>query len=567
MKNPKILPFESWFKVYESAGKNFNKSMRIMESKLQNGIQAIYESSISEIQNKAASMMDEVAKACFGRMDAVHKKSVAGLKGTSGQKLKKKVDAEYSRAMNNLVEAFKDSSDFTEDDLETSWKLGKISGVDRDMSYNNAKGSIVYASNLGAMDVDLSSELNSYNNAIKLKDGKADIYDLFMTMNSENIRQFFVEVENASGSTISSGKLGYNIGPNDISWKQPDKYGWEINTDMNLITDIDKRVALGEYSVGEDTPEFASGFKPSTMIDADNGEAKISAPFYTVVEIVPQGGVTIQGNEWLSSVVVVSEEQAVEQPEQPLEDVGELFVVGKSDWKGNGAEVMKKRIQKVFNTFKSVASVKVKGGASKEGSLELNKTLVDGRAAAVANLIKSTWKNIPTTAISGEYDKIQTEGEIDPKKRTVYLYIKGTKMVNVEKTLEATALQDTEFKSDLIKIKETIITCTFTTESSTWKKHSGKVAKKAANKDEDWNSLNVGDEVRLKVTGKDGKEKKVTREIIQVKGEGKDKVLVYLTPNKVEKEATRDQFVNLSMPEQQIKNVKRSLGIGSKKDL
>jgi hypothetical protein len=420
------------------------------------------------------------------------------------------------------------------------------------------------------MDVGLEMALKSYNNAKKLKDGKVDIYDLFMTMNSENLQQFFNEVDNASGSTISSGKLGQNVGPNEISWKQPDKYGWEINTDMSLITDIDKRVALGEYEYSEGTPEFASGFKPSTLIDADNGEARVSAPFYTVVEIVPQGGVTIQGNEWLSSVVVVSEEQAVEQPEQPLGNLDELFVVGKTNFVSTAAqEKMQMIIINVLNTFKSVASIRVKGGASKEGTLEGNKKLVDGRAATVANLIKSTpaWKNIPTTAIQGEYDKIQTEGVKDPDMRTVYLYIKGTKMVDVEKTLEATALQNTEFKSDLIKIKETIITCNFTTESSTWKKHSGKVAKKAANKDEDWNSLGVGDQVRLEVTGKDGNPTKVTRKITKVEGEGNDKVVYYETPGGIEKSATRDQYVNLSFPEQQIKDVKRGLGIGSKKDL
>jgi hypothetical protein len=34
MKNQKILPFREWFKVYESAGRNFNQSQRILESKL-----------------------------------------------------------------------------------------------------------------------------------------------------------------------------------------------------------------------------------------------------------------------------------------------------------------------------------------------------------------------------------------------------------------------------------------------------------------------------------------------------------------------------------------------------
>jgi len=34
MKNPKILPFGDWFKVYEKAGSNFNKTQRLLESEM-----------------------------------------------------------------------------------------------------------------------------------------------------------------------------------------------------------------------------------------------------------------------------------------------------------------------------------------------------------------------------------------------------------------------------------------------------------------------------------------------------------------------------------------------------
>jgi len=35
VKNPKILPFGDWFKVYEKAGSNFNKTQRLLESERQ----------------------------------------------------------------------------------------------------------------------------------------------------------------------------------------------------------------------------------------------------------------------------------------------------------------------------------------------------------------------------------------------------------------------------------------------------------------------------------------------------------------------------------------------------
>jgi hypothetical protein len=43
MKDPKILPFGSWFKVYEQAGRNFKKSQQILESRSYRGLQRILE--------------------------------------------------------------------------------------------------------------------------------------------------------------------------------------------------------------------------------------------------------------------------------------------------------------------------------------------------------------------------------------------------------------------------------------------------------------------------------------------------------------------------------------------
>jgi hypothetical protein len=43
MKDPKILPFGSWFKVYEQAGRNFKKSQQILEARSYSGIARLYE--------------------------------------------------------------------------------------------------------------------------------------------------------------------------------------------------------------------------------------------------------------------------------------------------------------------------------------------------------------------------------------------------------------------------------------------------------------------------------------------------------------------------------------------
>ena len=50
MKNPKILPFGQWFKVYESAGRNFEKSQRILESRMARGLQRVFEEALQVTQ-------------------------------------------------------------------------------------------------------------------------------------------------------------------------------------------------------------------------------------------------------------------------------------------------------------------------------------------------------------------------------------------------------------------------------------------------------------------------------------------------------------------------------------
>jgi len=43
MKNPKILPFGDWFRVYESVDRNYQKSQRILESRMYKGLNRIFE--------------------------------------------------------------------------------------------------------------------------------------------------------------------------------------------------------------------------------------------------------------------------------------------------------------------------------------------------------------------------------------------------------------------------------------------------------------------------------------------------------------------------------------------
>ncbi len=48
MSKPSILPFKDWFRVYESAGRNYEKSQRILESHMYKGLNRIFEASIPQ---------------------------------------------------------------------------------------------------------------------------------------------------------------------------------------------------------------------------------------------------------------------------------------------------------------------------------------------------------------------------------------------------------------------------------------------------------------------------------------------------------------------------------------
>ena len=48
MSKPSILPFKDWFRVYESAGCNYEKSQRILESRMHKGLSRIFEASVPQ---------------------------------------------------------------------------------------------------------------------------------------------------------------------------------------------------------------------------------------------------------------------------------------------------------------------------------------------------------------------------------------------------------------------------------------------------------------------------------------------------------------------------------------
>ena len=64
MKNPKILPFGAWFQVYERAGRNFEKSQRILENRSYRGMRRIFEN-VQGFQEQLSGYLDQGMKNMF----------------------------------------------------------------------------------------------------------------------------------------------------------------------------------------------------------------------------------------------------------------------------------------------------------------------------------------------------------------------------------------------------------------------------------------------------------------------------------------------------------------------
>jgi hypothetical protein len=548
MKDPKILPFGSWFKVYEQAGRNFKKSQQILESRSYRGLQRIFESADS-IQSSLATNMDSVAKAAFAGLSAMEKQP-----SVFSQKNFRNGSSAANNAIANNIKTTLDNIQLVNDNPDGYSRFDSISATVQKVTYMNAMGAKFQNNTSG--DIDISSEYGVGNKEALQK--TTDIYEFLYHISLDNLNEFFDNCRYASTNGV----------PDVASWEKKmwgtDKFA--MNGNINHIHSIQSGITMSATDTlptAWTKPEGGT-FEPSPVLDNETGEILVQATVYTVEQIVPQGGDTALAGDIVKSVVVNTETN-VTNHEAKLDNANEVFVVGKTSYVNptDGPNKLKAGIQTLLNQFSSVAKIQVLGGASKEGPATLNKQLVDGRAKVVADLIKATWPNLAatTTAIQGDYSKIQpaNAAAIDPDYRTIFLFIDGKKTDTVTKESPAADLGISEFKKDAIIINEYVLTARFdATAGSSWIEYAEKTGKEAAaaakkaKKKSDkeagkWADVKVGSSIKAEITLKDGKTEVRTKKITRVAGEGENKVAYYQTSDGTEKAIKMNQFKGFTL--------------------
>lgn len=477
MKNPKILPFGQWFKVYESAGRNFEKSQRILESRISRGLTRIYEGLGTDVQSSLGTLLSDGAKAALAGVDAVKSKAPAydasksfGMADYEGRGKTPSYESSATSMANNVAEQIKGYRSNT----ATYGKMSVITSTTKEFTLD-------YVAD-GKMKVSCDVVMGPVN------DKAVSIYEIFNTINARNLDNFLNLIyEDMEAGEMNKWSEKADKLTSYMSWNDDTLYvsGIEGNritfsSNSTLSRSSDSPSWTGETVTGVSPEKWAS--------DPANSIFKSQGLLYTVKSEEGGAGASIAIADFIKKVSVKTSTDQV-QHEGKLENANELFVVGETTYKdpAGGPNKLKAAIQTLFDQFSSIESVTVLGGASNEGPEKLNKQLVDGRAKVIADLIKATWPELAagTTAVQGDYTKIQPKQQpTSADYRTAYLFIKGTKTSTTTTELPGADLAMSEMKKDKVVVVEHLLTCTVDKSKNTdfqnskgWKKVKSQISK------------------------------------------------------------------------------------------
>lgn len=483
---------------------------------------AIHESAIFEgvgasIQSKLATSLDDITKKGLGELEFS-----IGKTSKYTQTHLTKLETQISNSIESILNV---KNEYDENQGTTS-PLVSITSTVKPILFNNASGLTV--------PYDSSDKNGDFPGGFEDIGVPRPVHHLLAELSVANLDLFYSTLADATTTVFEQGWVPDSLfataeGGNSPNWIQAAGDLLTIAPDDNLPT-----------SFGG---SLASGQSLSKMCTKD-GYEQFQTAIYTFGGFNPRGGGTLAISDTVSTVTVATDE-VVSTAEQELTNANEVFVVGQAtyvDPKGGPAK-LKTAIQSIFNNFKAVKSIKVIGGASNEGGDALNQKLVGARATAVANLIKTSWKELSAvvSADTTNFTKIQPAGDApDANFRSIFLVITGTQIKVTSSTSTSVDLAATEFKKDQIIINEYLITAKLdSTKSATYLEYKKGAEKKEATVDEQWAAIKKG--YTIKFT--DSRDEK---KIIDLKVEKVEDGKIYvLDANKNPKEITRDRFKGL----------------------
>jgi hypothetical protein len=418
---------------------------------------AVFESTIGRsVQDSLAKSMDQTTKTGLAEFQMAE----TGATQATIDTLTKTIEPTLKTNISEILSA---NQEYDEDKKNIN-PLVSISSTVQAITFNNAMGLNVPYS---------TADKNGSWNPSWTDTGSRPVSDLLAATSGANLIMFFqslsAAVNNAAGSSDFSSEK-WNTELFAVGGSPAANFIQRADDILSIAPDDNLPTSFGG--------SLASGQTLSKHMGKD-GHLYVQGVIYTFGGFNPQAGADLAISDTVSKVNVTTEEIS-SIAEEPLTNANEVFVVGKEtyvDPKGGPAK-LKTAIQTIFNKFKSIKSIKVVGGASNEGGDALNQALVGKRATAVATLIATSWPELKAavSADTANFSKIQPAGgEPDPKFRSIYLNITGTKITTKENTTTSVDLALSTFKKDQIIINEYLITAKLdATQSDLWLKSAVK---------------------------------------------------------------------------------------------
>ena len=241
-----------------------------------------------------------------------------------------------------------------------------------------------------------------------------------------------------SGSTnqtvVTSTKTGFNFA----------KMSFDENTGNSEEKPLEPGTSPSDileniYGLGE-------GYSTNTKEGKNIQTVTKQRVIYGILNVIPGGGDTIPADYVKKEIVTTVVPGEVKTVPRSLSGTDKMFVQGEIGLKNDtDKQLVMKSIDSLLSEFNSIQKIVITGGASFEGGLELNKTLVEGRAKTIQALIleyhtELSDKIVTVNATDKKFDKIQKEDKSSEyeKFRKIYLDVTGTvigdsKTVSIER--------------------------------------------------------------------------------------------------------------------------------------
>ena len=246
------------------------------------------------------------------------------------------------------------------------------------------------------------------------------------------------------GKISNSGSNGQMVVTSTATGFNFDKLAFDENTGNSKVKPLEP--GTSPTDILENIYGLGEGYSTDTKEGKNIQTVTKQRVIYGILNVIPGGGDTIPADYVKKEIVTTVVPGEVKTVPRSLSGTDKMFVQGEIGLKNDtDKQLVMKSIDSLLSEFNSIQKIVITGGASFEGGLELNKTLVEGRAKTIQALIleyhtELSDKIVTVNATDKKFDKIQKEDKSSEyeKFRKIYLDVTGTvigdsKTVSIER--------------------------------------------------------------------------------------------------------------------------------------